>query len=112
MWLDHVPWRGCYTRLLLLLLFPLHQRCRPGLDGAVLLPDRRTALHSIQIQHYFTSSFDFVSNSTSELLPTLSSGDAAWEPLFGLGVSLFAVRFQALKRGRGLGASCMLRRII
>ncbi len=68
---------GFANDILLLILFHLHQRDRPGLDGSVLLPDRCTALHSIQIQHYFTSSFDFLSNSTSELLPTLSSGNAA-----------------------------------
>ncbi len=87
MWLYHVPWKGSYTLLLLLILFHLHQRYQPGLDGSVLLPDRRTALHSIQIQHYFTSSFDFLSNSTSELLPTLSSGYAAWEPQLRLYVT-------------------------
>src|SRR5260370_1420564 len=101
MWLYHVPWRGSYTLLLLLLLFHLHQRDRPGLDGSVLLPDRRTALHSIQIQHYFTSSFDFLSSSTSELLPTLSSGNTTWEPLRCMEVLAQVRQFQALKWVRG-----------
>jgi len=61
-------------------------------------------LHSIQIQHYFTSSFDFLSNSTSEYFPPSHAGTRPGSLGTATYFAVLHLAFQAVTRVRGRGA--------